>query len=85
MQFSPGLCKQSHLTLFVSGDAAPASHFLRTGLFKCIRFFSISHTVTFTGGIYKVTLIAMWAAVAQFSRLYAQREAMLQKDSIWHV
>lgn len=65
-----------------SGCAVHASRFLQTRLFKCIWVVSVSHTVTFTGGIYKVTLIAMWAAVAQFSRLPTQREALLQKDSV---
>lgn len=51
-------------------------------LFKCIRFFSTSHAVTFTGGTQNAALIAVGAAVAQLSRLYTQREAVLQKDSV---
>lgn len=77
--FSPG---RGHFTLPASRCTVHASHFLQTCLFKCIWAFSISHTVTFTGGIHTVTLIAMWAAVAQFSKLPTQREAMLQKDSV---
>lgn len=48
--------------------------------------FSTVHTwLPFTGGINKVMLIVLCAAIAQFSRLYTQREAMEKKDSIWHV
>lgn len=78
--FSPG---RGHLMLAASGDvhrtpaALPPTH-----LFKCIWALSVSHPVTFSGGIYKGMLIAMWAAVAEFSRFSTQREATLQKDSI---
>lgn len=74
--FSPS---RGHFTLPVSGGAVHAPHFLQTCLFKCIQVFNISHTVTFTGGIYQVTLIAMWAAVAQFSRLSTQRKLHYRK------
>lgn len=74
--FSPG---RGHFTLPASGCAVHAPHFLQTRLFKCIHVFSISHAVTFTGGIYQVTLIAMWAAVAQFSRLSTQRKLRYRK------